>query len=85
MAEAVVARHERKEAEVTRLWRHGAGHTGEPSAWYAYNGVVEAIDHNGELFPTRGGVYRTASLLDGTLRDLKAQVFDNLLTFADAQ
>ena len=84
MAETVLARHERKRAAVTHLWTEGAGHTGEPTAWYAYNGVVEAIDHNAELFPTRSGVYRTASLLDGSLRELKQRVLSNLLTFAEA-
>lgn len=79
MADAVLARHERKRATMSRLWTAGAGHTGEPTAWFAYNAVVEGIDHHADLFPTRSGVYRTASLLDGTLRELKQRVLANLV------
>ncbi len=84
MAESVVVRYERKRDEVTRLWHEGTGHVGDGSSWEAYNGAVEALDHRADLFPTRRGVYRTASLLDGTLRDLKHRVLDSLLTFAGA-
>lgn len=82
MASAVVARYERKVAEVTRLWDEGAGHTGNHSAWEAYNGLVEAMDHNTELWPTRGGVYRTASMLDGQIFTTKQRVFEGLVRAA---
>jgi phage/plasmid-like protein (TIGR03299 family) len=85
MAEAVVARHERKVAEVTRLWHSGKGHTGEPTAYYALNAAIEAIDHNRDLFPTRAGCYRTASLLTGELAAMKARVTDGLVAFASRE
>lgn len=79
LADFVVQRVEKKRNELTRLWRDGKGHTGEPSAWFAYNAVVEAIDHNSELWPTRGGAWRTASLLDGSLRQVKETALNHLL------
>ena len=57
LAAAVVDRYERKTAEVTRLWTEGKGHTGEPTAWVALTGCVEAIDFNRSLWPTRAGCY----------------------------
>lgn len=82
LAEMVVQRWERKRDAITKLWKEGKGHTGEPTAWYAWQGLIEAIDHEPELFPTRGGTYRTASLLDGTLRQHKVVVASNLLALA---
>ncbi|KPK09566.1 MAG: hypothetical protein AMS20_00145 [Gemmatimonas sp. SG8_28] len=79
MANAVVERYERKATEITRLWTEGDGHDGDGSAWEAYNGLVQAIDHNSELFPVRGGVYRTASLMTGRLEAVKQDVFTALL------
>lgn len=82
LAEMVVDRYERKVGIITSLWTGGTGHTGDHSAWEAYNGLVEGIDHRPDLFPTRGGTYRTASLLDGKLAQLKRTVLTNLLTLA---
>lgn len=82
MADAVVARWEQKVELVTHLWTGGKGHTGDGSAWEAYQGTVEAIDHNTALFPTRSGVYRTQALLDGKLRQLKQQVLQSLVAHA---
>lgn len=84
LAEVVVARADRKRDEVARLWFEGKGHTGEPNAWYAYNAAVEALDHNRELWPTRAGSWRTASLLDGTLKQMKDKVLDNCLALSEA-
>jgi phage/plasmid-like protein (TIGR03299 family) len=81
-AESVLERAERKRAALRRLWREGKGHTGDPTAWYAYQGAVEAIDHGRELWPTRAGCYRTASLLDGEYAALKNRVLDNLTRHA---
>jgi phage/plasmid-like protein (TIGR03299 family) len=82
MAASVVERHERKVREVTRLWTCGKGHTGEPTAWFAYNGAVECLDFNRDLFPTRSGCYRTASLLTGELAGMKERVLDGLVSYA---
>lgn len=78
LAELVVERHEKRVKVVTELWEQGEGHVGDHSAWEAYNGTVQAIDHNEEVFPVRGGAYRTQSLLDGKLSQLKKTVLDNL-------
>lgn len=79
LAEMVVERYERKVTRVTELWTSGKGHTGDHSAWEAYNGAVELLDHDRDLFPTRAGAFRTASLLDGDLGKRKAAVLANLL------
>ncbi len=83
-AEAVIARHEVRVNEVTRLWTAGAGHTGDSSAWEAWNGAVQAIDHNEDVFPVRGGSWkRGQSLIDGDLKKRKEAVLSNLLTVCD--
>lgn len=82
LAESVVERYERKVAAVTDAWTTGRGHTGEKNGWYAYNGAVEVLDHNRDLFPTRGGTWRTAALLDGALKQTKDRVLSNLLTLS---
>lgn len=74
LAEMVVERAERKRTVIRALWENGKGHTGDHSGWEAYNAAVEAIDHNTDLFPTRAGTYRTASLLDGSLAIKKRNV-----------
>lgn len=79
LAGAVVDRYELRVAVLTRLWAQGVGHTGAPTAWYAYNAVVGAIDHDRELWPTRGGVRRTASLFDGNLAATKRGVLEALV------
>lgn len=79
-AQLVLDRADQKRAELRRLWDEGDGHQGDHSAWEAYNGVVQAIDHDvAGLFPIRGGAWRTASLLDGTYAQRKGQVLDELV------
>jgi phage/plasmid-like protein (TIGR03299 family) len=82
LAELVVERAMKKRNEVRRLWTEGKGHVGNHSAWEALNGVVEALDFNRELWPTRSGSWRTASLLDGELARLKNAVLDRLVSHA---
>lgn len=79
LANLVVARADAKRDELRRLWEEGAGHTGDHSAWEAYNAATQALDHNTTLWPGRNGAYRTASLLDGTYAQLKDQVLNRLL------
>lgn len=57
---------------IEKAWTGGKGHTGDHSAWEAYNAAVEVIDHDTTLFLTRGS--RVASLLGGRLRERKAMV-----------
>ena len=82
LAEVVVERAMKKRTEVRRMWLEGKGHIGNHSAWEAYNGAVEALDFNRELWPTRAGSYRTASLLGGELATMKNRVLDLLVEHA---
>ena len=66
------------------IWSEGKGHTGEKTAWYAFQAVAEALDFNRDLWPTRAGSWRTASLLNGQLAELKNRVLDNLVGYAAA-
>lgn len=83
-AETVINRYEKKGAEIVRLWEKGDGHKGDSSAWEAYNGLVQAIDHDTDLFPQRGGVYRSAGLMHGYLRDMKDNAVVELVKFAES-
>lgn len=74
LADMVVERYEKRRESITWLWTNGKGHVGDHSAWEAYNGLVEAIDHDEKLFPSRSGVYRLGSLLNGELREKKNRV-----------
>ncbi len=58
-------------------WTNGKGHDGTPSAWYAYNGAVEVIDHDADLFRTRGS--RIASMISGRLVAAKTNVLNELV------
>lgn len=71
MATAVIERWEKKLTTIRSLWTGGKGHSGDMSGWEAYNAVVEAVDHDTDLFPTKSGVYRTASMMHGVIRDMK--------------
>jgi phage/plasmid-like protein (TIGR03299 family) len=84
LAKVVLERWETKRSEIARMWEHGTGHVGDRSAWEAYNGVVEAIDHNADLWPLRSGVYRTQALLDGELGRLKQGTINRLARYAEA-
>ena len=84
LAEVVVERAMTKQREIRRLFTAGKGHTGERTAWYAYQAVAEALDFNRDLWPTRAGSWRTASLLNGQLAELKNRVLDNLVGYAAA-
>lgn len=62
---------------ITGLWTHGAGHTGDLSAWEAYNGLVQAVDHEPDVFRVRGS--RVSSLMDGSLHAVKDDVLASLV------
>lgn len=82
LAHVVSERANRKRSIVRNLWTNGKGHTGEQNAWFAYNAAVEAIDHNTDLWPQRGGSWRTQKLLVGDLAKLKDKVVDGLVNYA---
>lgn len=83
-ADSVIERYEKKGAELVRLWEQGDGHTADHSAWEAYNGVVQAVDHDSDMFPTRSGVYRTAAMMHGYLRDMKDRTVVELVNHSEA-
>jgi phage/plasmid-like protein (TIGR03299 family) len=84
LANVVLDRWATKRATITRYWTDGTGHTGDHSAWEAYNGLAEVLDHDTELFPTRGGVYRTQALLMGRLGSIKQAVINRLVDYAQS-
>lgn len=65
---------------IRALWSEGDGHPDRGSAWEAYNALVQSLDHDVALWPTRGD--RTASLKDGRLEKTKQVVLDGLLRHA---
>ena len=68
---------EKRRRRIEHLWTHGEGHTGDQSAWEAYNAVTATVDHDAKLWPTRGK--RTASLFDGHLARIKQRVLNELV------
>jgi phage/plasmid-like protein (TIGR03299 family) len=82
-ADSSVARAAARRTELTRLWTDGAGHTGDLSAWEAWNGVVEALDHDAAgLWPTRGEDGRIASEFGGAIGTAKTDSLRALLAAA---
>lgn len=81
-ADSVIERWEAREAAIEMAWHYGKGHVDDGSAWEAYNGLVEVIDHNTDLFPSRGGVYRTQGLMEGELRKAKDRAYGALVAAA---
>jgi phage/plasmid-like protein (TIGR03299 family) len=82
LAHVVKERADKKRREIRRMWTEGSGHTGEKNAWFALNGLVEVVDHDAAMFPTRKGSWRTGSLLDGQLAEIKNRVTQNLVSYA---
>jgi hypothetical protein len=66
-------------SEVRRLWEEGAGHRGDHSAWEAYNGLVQWLDHSPLL---DSGEDRLSGLLHGRLSQTKQRVYARLLAHA---
>jgi phage/plasmid-like protein (TIGR03299 family) len=67
-----VARRER----ITSLWETGDGHTGDHSAWEAYNAAVQSIDHDEDQFVVTGS--RVEALTSGRLGNLKTDVLTSI-------
>lgn len=64
------------------LWRKGDGHTGDLSAWEAYNGLVQSMDHDTEHWRARSEDNRLTSLTDGPLAQIRNKVYADLLAYA---
>ena len=65
--------------QVRQLWEEGAGHRGDHSAWEAYNGLVQWLDHSP---PVDSGEERLSELLNGQLSQTKQRVYTRLLAHA---
>ena len=76
-------RAHQKRAEITRLWTSGKGHTGDHSAWEAWQGVIQYYDHESKLKSKNSS--RIDSLYGGSLGQIKKKVGFNLATYADNQ
>lgn len=77
--ERALALREAQRAEVRRLWREGDGHTGDGSAWEAWQGLIQWADHDPRASPQEE---RLAALTDGSLRRAKERVLESLLDYA---
>lgn len=75
---AALDRANDKRLLIRNRWESGEGHTGDHSAWEAWNGLVECLDHE-EQFAPRGDEQRLQSAYDGTLRLVKQKVVNRLL------
>ncbi len=60
------------------LWFNGAGQTGDGSAWEAFQGMVEALDHDQLWQPRKVGVNRVQAQLVGGLGRMKRTVLASL-------
>jgi phage/plasmid-like protein (TIGR03299 family) len=81
------AHHERATARATAkrdrlvyLWANGKGHTGDGSAWEAYNAAVESLDHD-DLWKIKSES-RIEAQFDGSLGRLKEAVAESVIPFA---
>lgn len=73
---------EARRAKLTNLWTNGTGHSGDGSAWEAYNAVTEATDHDLGVWEVKGS--RVQSLLEGRMGDVKAVALASLVEYAEA-
>ncbi len=80
-----VERALRRRTEVRRLWTEGEGHAGAYTAWEAYNGLVQAVEHDPAFEPDQPGETRVASMLDGDLGKLLTHTLDRLVAHSGAR
>jgi phage/plasmid-like protein (TIGR03299 family) len=72
-----LAKVEGRRNRVTALWERGTGHVGDHSAWEAWNGLVEALDHDPDTYKVRGS--RLKSIIYGSIADRRQRVFNSLV------
>jgi phage/plasmid-like protein (TIGR03299 family) len=77
--EKATARAEAKRDRLTQLWTTGDGHTGDLSAWEAYNGAIQSLDHDADMW---GAKNRLESLFDGGLAKTKQEVVESLVEYS---
>lgn len=70
-------------ARLAQLWTQGDGHTGDSSAWEAYNAVTQSVDHDSKLWRCKGGDDgRLSALFEGRLATVKQDTLDVLVAHA---
>jgi phage/plasmid-like protein (TIGR03299 family) len=70
-------------SRLAHLWTKGDGHTGDLSAWEAYNAVTQSVDHDTTLWRSKGGEEgRLAAMFEGRLLQVKQDTLDVLVAHA---
>ena len=70
-----------RRAAITERWTQGRGHTGDHSAWEAWQGAIQYFDHESALKNKNSS--RVTSLYDGSLSRIKSQIGRNLVAYAN--
>jgi phage/plasmid-like protein (TIGR03299 family) len=78
--EAHLKRAVEKRDRIRELWTQGEGHRGDRSAWEAFNGLTQALDHD-EMFAPRTDRVQ-AMIHNGHLEAKKGEVLNRLVGFA---
>lgn len=75
-----------KRSEIRALWDDGRGHSGSGSAWEAFQGAVEYLDHARSALrgESNRDERRVQSLHDGTLGKVKGRIARGLFAYAAA-
>jgi phage/plasmid-like protein (TIGR03299 family) len=81
--ERATVRAEERRDRLTYLWANGDGHTGDASAWEAYNAATQSLDHDTTLWG--GKVDHLESMFDGSIARDKQAVIDSLVGFATVE
>lgn len=68
-----------RRARLEALWTAGIGHTGDHSAFEAYQAVTQSLDHDQNLWVVRGDGTRAEAQIFGRLASIKRTVLGNLL------
>jgi phage/plasmid-like protein (TIGR03299 family) len=70
-----------KRNRLTALWTDGDGHVGDGSAWEAYQGAVQSLDHDADIWKAGN---RLESLFDGTIAKDKQALVNSVVDFCMA-
>ena len=79
--EKATERAQAKRHRLNHLWMYGDGHTGDSSAWEAYNAATQSLDHDSGFW---GAKNHLESMFDGGISRDKQAVMDSLVGFATA-
>jgi phage/plasmid-like protein (TIGR03299 family) len=81
--DAAVFQARTRRDQVDYLWYRGDGHISDGSAWEAYNGAVQYLDHESEAAKKLSDS-RLVSALKGNLRAQKSRIYQNLADLMEA-